>query len=326
MTERMRWAIMGTGAVANRFARALNNLPDQAELLAVGSRQPNTADAFGDKYGIPRRYAGYDKMVADPDVEVVYIGTPHAYHRRDVALCLEAGKHVLCEKAFALNAQEARELTDMARERGLFLMEAMWTRFFPVHVQARDLLAKGALGKVQGLIIHHNYTGLPIDPFDPKLGMGTLLDQGPYGVGLAISLLGPVQELVGLGTHGPTGTNHQTSYVLLHEGGRVTTVASSRVTYDVKEAVVYGTAGRIEFHDPWYKPTKMTVHRQGHEPEQIEHPLNDYIGYEYEAQEVMACIRAGRLESDVMPLSDTLTIMETLDRIREQWVLCPVDY
>lgn len=326
MTERMRWAVMGTGAVANRFATALNNLTDEAELLAVGSRHPNTANSFGDKYGVLRRYVGYDKLVADPDVEVVYIGTPHVYHRRDVALCLEAGKHVLCEKAFTLNAWEARELIDLARQNGLFLMEALWTRFFPVHIRARDLLAEGAIGKVQGLIIHHNYTGPEIEPSDPQLGMGALLDQGPYGVGLAVSLLGPVLELVGLGTHGPTGTNHQTSYVLLHEGGRLTTVASSRVTYDVKEAVVYGTTGRIEFHDPWYKPTTMTLHRQDREPERFNFPLSGFSGYEYEAREVMACIRAGQLESKVMPLSDTLMVMETLDRIRDQWMLCPVVY
>lgn len=321
MTQRLKWAILGTGAVANRFAVALGNIADQAELAAVGSRLQATAEAFGDKYHVPRRYAGYDQVAADPDIDIVYIGTPHEFHRRDAAMCLEAGKHVLCEKAFTINALEAAELIALSRRQGLFLMEAMWTRFFPIHVRVRELVTEGAIGPARGLIIHHNYMAA-IDPegmFDPRMGMGTFLDQAPYGVGLAYSLLGPVEQVAGLATFGDRGINTQTSYILRHSGDRLSTVINSRNTVDVKEAVVYGADGKIEIHDPWYKPTAMTLHRKGKSLERVEVPLTGYVGYEYEALAVMDCVRQGQTECGVMPLDETLAILTTMDRIREQW-------
>ncbi|GAI81602.1 unnamed protein product, partial [marine sediment metagenome] len=143
MTDRMRWAILGTGKIANRFAQALNKIPERAELLAVGSRKQETADAFADEYGIPKRHIGYENVFSDPDVDIVYVGTPGVYHLRDVTGSLEAGKHVLCEKALTINAKDAAQLIDLARQKKLFMMEAMWTRFFPIHVRIRELLNEG---------------------------------------------------------------------------------------------------------------------------------------------------------------------------------------
>jgi predicted dehydrogenase len=323
MTQRAKWAILGTGAVANRFATALGNLGDQAELVAVGSRKQASAEAFGSKYHIPKRFAGYEQVAADPEVEIVYIGTPHEYHRRDAAMCLEAGKHVLCEKAFTINAREASELIGIARRKKLFLMEAMWTRFFPIHARIRELLADGIIGSLHGLIIHHKYAAAadPEGTFDKRMGMGTFLDQGPYGVGLAYSLLGPVESVAGLATFGGKGVNTQTSYILKHREDRLSTVINSRITVDVKEAVVYGAEGKIEILDPWYKPTVMIVSIKGKEPERVEIPLSGYIGYEYEALAVIDCIQQGKTECEIMPLDETLAILKTMDTIRKQWKL-----
>jgi predicted dehydrogenase len=323
MPQKLRWGILGTGAVANRFARALRNIADQAELAVVGSRQQATADAFGDRYGIARRYGSYEQAAGDPELDVVYIATPHEVHRRDAALCLAHGKHVLCEKAFTVDAREAEALIGLARDRKLFLMEAMWTRFFPIHVRLRALLAEGVIGSPAGLVIHHNYCAA-IDPagtYDCRVGMGTFLDQAPYGVGLGHSLLGPVEAVAGLATFNDRGINTQASYVLRHSGDRLTTVINSRLTVDVKEAIVYGPRGKVIIHDPWYKPSAMTVCVHGQPPQEIVEPLNGYIGYEYEALAVMDCIRQGKTECDVMPLDETLATLRVMDQIRAQWKL-----
>ena len=321
MTEKFRWAILGTGAVANRFAKALANITDQAELVAVGSRSQASADKFAAMYAIPTAHGSYQAVADDPNVDIVYIGTPHPFHHRDAKMCLEAGKHVLCEKAFTMNAAEAQDLINLARDKDLFLMEAMWTRFFPVHVKIRELLAEDALGDLQGMVIHHNYMGLPElpDVYPDELGMGTFMDQAPYGMGFAFSILGSPVRTTGIGTFGERGLNLQVSGVFEHEGGALTTWMASRTTYDVKDAVIFGSEGKIEVHDPWYKPTKMTVSIKGKDPEFIEFPLDGYVGYEYEALEVMNCIRDGKLESEIMPLDESLAVLKTMDSMRREW-------
>jgi len=318
----MRWAILGTGKIANRFAEALNNIPEKAELLAVGSRNQKTADAFAEKYNIPRRHIGYETVAADPDVDIVYIATPGVYHLRDVTLCLEHGKHVLCEKAFTINAKEAQKLVDLAREKKLFLMEAMWTRFFPVHVRIRELLDEKVIGQANGITINF-LAKPPFDLnnrfFDVNLGAGVLLDTASYGVSWASSLFGNPEAVTGLAYFGESGADYQTSLVLRYSGGQLVSLMSSQISYDDKDAVLFGENGKIIVHSPWYKPTKMTVYTEDKEPELIEIPLNEYNGYEFEAMEVMNCIREGKMESEIMPLDETLEIMKTLDSVREQW-------
>jgi predicted dehydrogenase len=322
MSEKLSWAVLGTGKIANRFAFALNNIPDQAEFLAVGSRNQATAEAFGEKYSIPRRYGSYEEVFADPDIDIVYIGTPGVFHLRDVTMALEAGKHVLCEKAFTINSKEAEQIIALAREKELFLMEAMWTRFFPIHIKIRELLAEGAIGNPNGITI--NFLARP--PFDLKnrffdlnLGAGVLLDTASYGVSWASSLFGEPDAVTGLATIGESGADYQTSLVLRYPGGQLVSLMSSQISYDDKNAVIFGTTGKIIVHDPWYKPTKMTLYRDDQEPKVIEYPLGNFNGYEYEALEVMGCISSGKLESDVISLDETLSIMKTLDSVREQW-------
>jgi predicted dehydrogenase len=321
MTEKYRWAILATGAVANRFAKAMGNITDQADLVAVGSRSQESADNFAETYGIPTAYGSYQAVADDPNVDIVYIGTPHPFHHKDAKMCLEGGKHVLCEKAFVMNAGEAEDLIKTARDKKLFLMEAMWTRFFPVHVKIRELLADGLIGDLQGLNIHHNYMGLPElpDAYPNELGMGTFMDQAPYGMGLAFSILGPPVRTVGIGTFGERGLNLQVSGVFEHQGGRLTTWMASRTTYDVKDAVIIGSEGKIEVHAPWYKPTAFTLHIMGKDPERFDFPLDGFVGYEYEAMEVMNCIREGKLESEIMPLDESLGVLKAMDSMRKEW-------
>jgi predicted dehydrogenase len=149
--------------------------------------------------------------------------------------------------------------------------------------------------------------------------MGTFMDQAPYGVGFAYSVLGPPIRAVGITTFGPKGINYQTSGIFEHKDGKLTTWMASRITYDVKEVVIFGSEGKIDLHAPWYKPTSMTLHVKGKDPEFIEMPLDGFVGYEYEAMEVMNCIRVGKIESDIMPLDETLAIMRTMDSMRSQW-------
>ena len=321
MTEKYRWAILATGAVANRFAKAMGNITDQAELVAVGSRSQESADKFAETYSIPTAYGSYQAVADDPNVDIVYIGTPHPFHHKDAKMCLEGGKHVLCEKAFVMNAGEAEDLIKTASDKKLFLMEAMWTRFFPVHVKIRELLADGVIGDLQGLNIHHNYMGLPElpDAYPNELGMGTFMDQAPYGMGLAFSILGPPVRTVGIGTFGERGLNLQVSGVFEHQGGRLTTWMASRTTYDVKDAVIIGSEGKIEVHAPWYKPTAFTLHIKGKAPERFDFPLDGFVGYEYEAMEVMNCIREGKLESEIMPLDESLGVLKAMDSMRKEW-------
>ena len=188
----LRWGILGTGLIAGAFAADLVHT-DSGEIAAVGSRRQARADAFGDRYGVPRRHASYEALVADPDVDVIYVATPHSFHHENALLALEAGKHVLVEKAFTMNAAQAVELVAVARERGLFLMEAMWTRFLPHVVEIRRLLAEGALGRVVTVMADHGQW-FAFDPtsrlFAPELGGGALLDLGVYPVSFASMVLG----------------------------------------------------------------------------------------------------------------------------------------
>jgi predicted dehydrogenase len=321
MVDRMKWAILGTGKIANRFAAALNNIPDHAELLAVGSREAASGTAFSEKYHIPRVYTGYQAVAGDPDVDVVYIGTPGVYHLRDVSMCLEAGKHVLCEKAFTINYGQAKELVDLARKKDLFLMEAMWTRFFPIHIKIRELVKQDVIGKMTAMVVNFATT-TPFDPknrfFDMHLGAGVLLDIGSYGVSWAFSLLGKPRQVTGLAYIGPSGADYSSAALLKYPQGQLVSIMCSQVSYDYKEAVIIGSHGRIEVHDPWYKPTSMTVYVEGKEPETIEFPLGKFNGYEYEALAVMECIQAHKTECDIMPLDETLDIMLVLDDLRSQ--------
>jgi len=322
MADTIRWGILATGSVARDFAEGLPYAPG-AELLAVGSRTRESAERFGDEYGVPRRYASYDALVQDPDVDVVYIGTPHHLHRDNTLLALEAGKAVLCEKPFAINAFQAQDMVAAARRRGLFLMEAMWNRFHPTVREMTRLLANGAIGKPRLMVADFGFRAR-FDPgsrlFDIALGGGALLDLGVYPVALASLVFGPPGGVATRAHLGPTGVDERAGIVFTYAGGRMTVLHTSLRERTPSEAMIFGSEGHLRLHGPIYRPPALSLSRPGREEERIQ-PTVEGNAYNFEAVEVMRRMRAGETESSSMTLDESLSIMRTLDAIRAEWGL-----
>jgi predicted dehydrogenase len=314
----IRWGILGTGLIASAFAEAVKHLPD-AQVTAVGSRSQDSADRFGEKYNIPHRHPTYEGLAHDSQVDAIYISTPHPMHKDNMLLCLNAGKAVLCEKPFTMNAAEAKIAIDLAREKKLFLMEAMWTRYIPAMVKVRELLASGAIGDVRMLIADFGFRA-PFDPahrlFAPELGGGSLLDVGVYVVSLASMVFGGAPSRVTADAElGLTGTDDQMAAVFGYANGALAMLSSAVRTETPQEAIISGTEGVLRIHRQWWRPQRLTITRVGQADEHFEIPYAAN-GYQYEAAEVGRCLEQGLLESPVMPLDETMTIMETLDRVR----------
>lgn len=313
---------MGLGGIAQKFAEGLQAAPG-AELAAVASRTQVKADEFGERYGARRRYGRYEDIAKDDDVDAVYIATPHPMHKDDALMCIEAGKAVLCEKPFTINAREAEEVIDTARRRKVFLMEAMWTRFFPIMVRLRELLASKEIGDV-GMVQADFGFRTDVNPkgrlFNPALGGGALLDVGIYPLSFASMVLGQPSEVVGLPVIGETGIDERTGMVLRYPGGQIAVLSCAIRTNTPQEALVAGSRGSTRVHREFWRPTRMTVNRDNQPAEEVVLPCEGN-GYNYEAVEVMNAVREGRLESPIMPLAETLSLMRTMDTLRSAWGL-----
>lgn len=320
--DQIRWGILSTGGIAATFVRGLRDLPDAA-VVAVGSRTQAAAEAFGDEHGIARRHGSYAALAADPAVDVIYIGTPHNLHAENMRLCLEAGKAVLCEKPFTVNAAEAAAAVALARERRLFLMEAMWARFRPHMVELRRLLAEGVIGEPRMVRANFGFRR-PLDPahrlFAPELAGGALLDVGVYATSFVHMVFGAPEGVVSAAHLGETGVDEQMAAILSYPGGRLAVITSATRTNSPRTAMVAGTEGYITIENPWYPPSALTLQKEGQEPVRIE-PPHTGNGYAYQAAEVHRCLREGLLESPIMPLDESVAIMATLDRIRAPWGL-----
>jgi predicted dehydrogenase len=321
MMDKIRWGILGTGGIAARFADGLTALPD-AELIAVGSRAKRTADAFADRFDIGHRHASYDALAQDDAVDAVYVATPHPYHHEHSILCLRAGKAVLCEKPFTINAAEAEDVINVARQEGRFLMEAMWSRFLPSIAKVRELLEDGAIGDLRLAGAEFGFRA-PLDPkhrlFDLQLGGGALLDVGVYAVSFASMVFGPPARVVSMAHLGETGVDEQSAMILGYGEGQLFMGHAAVRTNTPQEASLVGTEGWIRIHSPWWRSDTITLTARG--TEKVFHLPFKGNGYNYEAAEVAHCLRSGRLESAVMPLAESLQIMQTLDQIRGQWGL-----
>jgi predicted dehydrogenase len=315
----VRWGIIGTGRIAAAFAGDLALLPD-AELVAVGSRSQAGADAFADRFGIAHRHPTYQALVDDGDVDAVYVSTPHPMHHAGALLAIRAGKAVLVEKPFTINAAEARELVAEARARGTFLMEAMWTRFLPHVVRIRELIAEGRLGAVRSLLADHGQwftKDAAHRLFAPELGGGALLDLGIYPVSFASMLFGRPKVITAVSDQAFTGVDAQTAIVLQYEGGQQAVLFTSLETRTPTHASISGTEARIEIDKFFLAPAPFRlIDRDGNE--ELFDIAHDGRGSRHQAAEVGRCLREGRTESDVMPLDETISIMETLDEVRRQ--------
>ncbi len=320
----IRWGILGTGGIAEKFARGLHSAQG-VELVAVGSRSTKSAEAFGTEFDVPRRHASYEALAADPDVDIIYVATPHPVHHEAVLLCQAAGKAVLCEKPFTVNARDAAELIENARTKKLFLMEAMWSRYFPAMIRFRELIAEGAIGEPHLLQADFGFrTGVNPEGrlFKVELGGGALLDVGVYVVSLASMIFGTPAAAAGIGQFGETGVDELTAITLAYSGGQIAQLTCAIRTQTTVEATLFGSEGSLTIASPWYSPSRLTLARAGQEVESLDLP---YVGngYNYEAEEAGRCLREGLLESPTMPLDETLQIVQTLDRIRAPW---PVRY
>jgi len=315
----IRWGIIGTGGIAATFAGDLALLPD-AELVAVGSRSQETAARFADRFDIACRYASYDQLVADPNVDAVYVSTPHPMHHSAALLAIQAGKAVLVEKPFTINAAEARELVTEARSHGTFLMEAMWTRFLPHVIKVRELIAQGRLGEVRSVLADHGQwftKDAEHRLFAPQLGGGALLDLGIYPISFASMIFGQPKKITAVSDQAFTGVDAQTSVLLQYDGGEQAVLFTSLETRSPNWAAINGTEARIEIDGVFYAPSNFkVVHRDG-AVERFDVPHEGH-GLRHQAAEVGRCLREGRTESDILPLDETVAIMETLDEVRRQ--------
>lgn len=310
---------MGTGGIARLFARDLI-LHDFA-LQAVGSRLQETADAFAADFEVPTAHGSYEALVNDADVDIVYVATPHPFHAENAMLALNAGKHVLVEKPFTLNARQARQVVNLAADRGLLVLEAMWTRFLPHMKRIQEILRAGTIGEVRGMTADHTQR-LPDDPLHRlnalELGGGALLDLGVYPISFAAQLFGAPNNIAATATFKPTGADAQVATIFRYADGELATTISSSITAGPNLASILGSDGRIDIHSVWYSPTSFRVLSAA--GELIEEYTSEVTGrgMQFQALEAENLIRAGRIASDILSPEESVGIMETLDAIREQ--------
>ncbi len=323
MEQDVRWGIIGCGGIARKFVASLKALSG-GTLVAVASSSTERAQAFAAETGLEPAATDYAGLLANPDVDVVYIATTHNFHAANLRQCLESGKAVLCEKPLTLNATLAGELIALAREKNLFLMEAMWTRFLPAMVKVRELIADGQIGEVITFKADLAFRA----PQDPEhrlrnldLAGGALLDVGVYPLSMASMIFGGAPaDIKSHAVIGETGVDERSFYMLDYGQGK-TALLSSGISGNLPvEAVVGGTEGYIRI--PWFLGAQeIVVCRNNQDPETIRFPFEEEEGFQFEIAHVMECLAAGKKESAIMPLDDTLTIHQTMDAMRAQWGL-----
>ncbi len=316
--KRHKWGILAPGKMSAKFTRGIKIL-ENAELCAVGSRDMERAKKFAAEFGFSKFYGSYEELAKDPEVEVVYIASPHSFHREHTLLCLRNGKSVICEKAFALNAGEVEDMIKEAREKDLFLMEALWPPFQPFYSKAKQILDSGILGNPLHL---HGYFSFipPFDPIDRKfnlaLGGGSLLDIGLYPVMDALTFLGVPDEIKATASFSPTGSEESVSVIFRYVDGRMATLYSSFKTSVGIGCDILCQKGNMTVCRGRDMSQRVILNLHGKEKEEfIFNP--PAMGYHWEAEEVMRCLDAGLKESPVVPLSFSLDLIKTLDKIRE---------
>jgi predicted dehydrogenase len=314
VTEEIRWGVVGPGRIAEKVVQDFA-VVDGARVVAVASRSLDRARDFAARHDVERAHGSYAEILADPDVDVLYIATPHPQHHAIALAGLRAGKALLVEKAFTATVAGAREVVDLSRQTGVFAMEAMWTRFQPAVVRMRELIADGAVGEVRSvqadLGVQREFD--PTDRlFAKELGGGALLDLGVYVVSFAQMLLGDPDTVAATGSLFETGVEAEAALLLGWADGRSATLTTSLRNALPGQARVFGTAGWIDVLPRFHHPQTIVLHRAGAEPEEITLPQLG-AGYSHELIEVTGCVRAGRSESAVMPLADTLAVQQVLE-------------
>ncbi|MGB7440199.1 MAG: Gfo/Idh/MocA family oxidoreductase [Coleofasciculaceae cyanobacterium] len=331
----INWGILGTGVIANKFAKGLKSVPS-SKLLAIASRKIEKAHFFAEKHKVPKTYGSYEKLVLDNDIDVVYIATPNIFHKENAILCLENNKHVLCEKPFAMNEKQAQEVIELASKKKLFCMEAMWARFMPIIERAKLIAESGQIGEIK--LFSASFGKLnDFDPlnnfYNPKLGGGSLLDMGVYPISLALYFLGYPSEVKGFLSLGETGIDEQASILLKFPTGTQAVLTSNcKVNYS-NEIKIYGSKGVMTIHEPIYRSSGLTINKYEYTNNffkkillKIREKYFGYVirmpvksnGYNYEAHEVVNCLNENKIESKTMPLQDSLMTLKVIDEIRRE--------
>lgn len=319
--EKIRWGILSTGNIAHSFAIGLQSAQD-AELVAVGSRNQENADKFAEEFNIPHAHASYEALVNDPEVDVIYIGTPHVFHAENTLLCLNAGKHVLCEKPFTLNSAQAQECIQVAQAKNLFLMEAIWMRFIPAIIKLQEIIQSGTIGDITLIKADFSFA-FPHLPehrlLNPKLGGGALLDVGIYPISFATLLLGQPNKVDSHVIIGATGVDEQCTMLFHYDNASA--ILSAGINGDLDNlAVVKGTKGKITVDALFFMSQKLTVQLYGEDADVIDMPFVGN-GYNYEAEAVHAALRSGLIEHSALPHKETLATMKLMDALRHDWQL-----
>ena len=313
----MKWGIVSTGVMATVFADTVRAMDGEATLCAVASRSMESANAFADRYGIPGRYDSCEALARDPEVDIVYIATPHNHHAEDMKRIIACGKPILCEKSFTVNAQEAREVFALAQEKGVFVMEAFWTKLCPVYREGERVLASGEIGEIRAVTAQYGYTtARQARKFDASLAGGTLLDIGVYAVGFACMCLGYAPDAISSQLIMNDAGTDAIDAITLRRGDAVAQLTCAIGAQIPVKGVIYGTKGRMEI--PEFKnPQVVTVYAEDRAPYEIRRPF-DVNGYEYEIREAMACVAAGKLHSEHITPAQTVAVMEIMDAVRAQ--------
>jgi predicted dehydrogenase len=320
----VRWGVVGPGRIASKVVRDFAHVPG-AEVVAVASRSAERAKAFATEHGIARVHDSYRTILDDDGVDVLYIATPHPQHRAVTLAALRAGKAVLVEKAFTVTPAATREIVEVARQTGVFAMEAMWTRFMPVVARMRELIAAGAIGEVRSVQAELGVSA-PVDPADrfynPAIGGGALFDVGVYPISFAQMVLGTPDSVTAHGALAPTGVDVEEAVLLGHPDGRTASLFASLRCPTPGQARVFGTGGWIDVLPRFHHPATLVLHRAGQEPETVTLPHTGG-GYTHELREVTECVAAGHPESAVMPLADTVTVQDVMGQVADQLGMTP---
>jgi predicted dehydrogenase len=318
MEKKYNWAILSAANIANKFADGLKELPN-ANRYAVAARSLERAEAFKTKHGFEKAYGSYQEMLADPNVDIVYVATTNNLHFEHTMMCLEAGKAVLCEKPFASGLAQVKQMIAKAKEKNVFLMEALWSRFLPSMMQFKAEMENGTIGKPSLFQCNFGFIS-PFEPnrrqYNPELGGGSLPDIGIYTIFTALYLFGNPEEIKVTSIPSPTGTDWTTAILLQHKGKEISVLTSSFALNLSNDAIVYGDGGHLKLHTMFHMPTQISVKKN--DGTEVEIPLHSVgNGYNYEAAEVMSCLDKGLLESPGMPLQFSLDMMAVLEKVVE---------
>ena len=319
VNKRFNWGILGPGRIAQQFADGLQVI-DDAALYAVASTNLERANSFAEKYGGAKIFTSYEALASDPEVDAIYVSTPHRFHFENVMLCLNAGKPVLCEKPLTVNAAETKKLIETSRTKKVFLMEALWTRYLPIYQQVRQWSESGAIGEVKYLSSTFGAVVPEVADdrwFNPELAGGTLLDMGVYPISISQWVTGHEPQSFSVqSVLGKTGVDVLTAVTLKYPNGVVSQFNSNFIAANTNDFFIYGTRGYIRIHPNYWGASSATLVTVGQELT-VSKPLAGG-GFEYEAMEAMRCIRAGMLESPSMTHAETLATMELMDKIRAE--------